>query len=155
MARLALNSERYGFLKKTAMVGDCWKWLGPTERGGMRYGLVHRNGATLRAHRVSYAMFVGPIMSGFVLHSCDRPLCVNPEHLRSGTQRENCMDAMARDRHSRGERNGNSKLTDDDICDIRRNRANGVTLRELADWYGMTESGISMIARRKNWRHVV
>lgn len=72
----------------------CWLWLGTTSNG---YGRIDHGGKTLRAHRASYEEFVGPIPKGFcVLHRCDTPCCVNPEHLFLGTQQDNMSDKAAK-----------------------------------------------------------
>lgn len=75
----------------------CWEYRGARlalQAGG--YGIVRRG---YRAHRVSYEHFIGPIPEGMmVLHSCDNPPCVNPQHLRIGTAADNMADALARGR---------------------------------------------------------
>jgi len=62
---------------------ECWIWEGGT-RG--QYGAGWLNGRTQGAHCVSYQLFVGSIPDGIeVMHKCDVPLCVNPNHLKLGT----------------------------------------------------------------------
>ena len=78
----------------------CWIWSGVTDKYG--YGQIpnpankHRK---LKAHRVAYECFVGPIPAGLhVLHSCDHPACVNPQHLHVGTHAQNMREAVERGR---------------------------------------------------------
>lgn len=78
---------------------ECWFWIATVNNKG--YGQL--NGKY--AHRVSYELSNGPIPQGmFVLHSCDVPCCVNPAHLRVGTQKDNMKDAAKRDRIAYGKR---------------------------------------------------
>ena len=79
----------------------CWEWQAARNKKG--YGLIGdengRDGRTLLAHRVSYELFVGPIPSGLlVMHKCDNPRCVNPEHLKVGTAQENSNDMVDKGR---------------------------------------------------------
>ena len=74
---------------------DCWLWAGAHNR----YGHLAVNGETKLAHRVSWELAHGPITGGMnVLHKCDTPLCVRPDHLFLGTQRENILDAVRKGR---------------------------------------------------------
>lgn len=77
-----------------------WLWLGGRAGGvGGEYGTIKISGCNQLAHRVSYKLFRGPIPPGlFVLHNCDIPLCVNPECLRVGTQKDNVKDRLDRGR---------------------------------------------------------
>ena len=76
------------FWPKIDKSGDCWEWLGVKVRGG--YGRIGSRGRTLQAHRVAYELCVGPIPEGLVIdHMCHNPSCVNPEHLRAVTQKQN------------------------------------------------------------------
>lgn len=75
----------------------CWNWIKSVSNKG--YGWFRQDGHEL-AHRWAYATFRGPIPAGlFVLHSCDNPKCVNPNHLFLGTNRDNIRDMVAKGRH--------------------------------------------------------
>jgi len=78
--------------------GECWEW----GKGDGNYGTfsISKN-RTIGAHRVSYALFVGPVPDKMqVCHRCDNPSCVKPDHLFLGTQKDNMRDM--RDKKSRG-----------------------------------------------------
>ena len=75
----------------------CWNWTKSTSPDG--YGKLKRNGVTMRAHRIFYEHFNGPITDNLhVLHRCDNPLCVNPEHLFLGTRVDNMQDMIEKGR---------------------------------------------------------
>lgn len=87
----------WSFVDKTM---DCWEWTGARHPHGYGWAPFKRDGERL-AHRVSYLISKGPIPEGMhILHSCDNPPCVNPDHLRAGTRRENALDMHERGRHS-------------------------------------------------------
>jgi len=82
----------------TRREGDCLVWTKARNSDG--YGSLGRNGKTIGAHRAAYSDLVGPIPEGLsVLHHCDNPPCVNPEHLFLGTQKDNVHDALEKKRH--------------------------------------------------------
>jgi hypothetical protein len=130
----------------------CWLWLGATSRGG--YGAAKRNQKQWAAHRLMWTLQRGPIPEGLnVLHRCDTPLCVNPDHLFLGTNADNTADMRqkGRGRSAPGEAQGGAKLTADQVRAIRADPRPGVA---VARGYGITPSSVTLIKQRKNWRHV-
>lgn len=74
----------------------CWKWTGCISA---RYGLFWVFGRKYKAHRVSWMIENGAIPEGlWILHKCDNPPCVNPNHLFSGNRSENMLDAARKGR---------------------------------------------------------
>lgn len=76
----------------------CWVWCGPQGHNG--YGMFWNDGRSVRAHRLSLEMSTGKrIPTGMlVLHKCDNPPCVNPDHLFLGTHHDNAIDAVNKGR---------------------------------------------------------
>jgi len=130
----------------------CWNWQGYRDKKG--YGRCEDASGEVLAHRLSYMEFVGPIPSGLhILHSCDNPSCINPGHLRAGTNDDNMADRVERDRSHKpkGVLNCKAKLTDDDVRTI---RASGLSRAELSLIYGVAPTSISNIRLRRTWQHV-
>jgi hypothetical protein len=106
-----------------------------------------------RAHIAAYLIANGQLPKGkYVCHTCDNPPCCNPSHLFLGTAKDNYEDSKAKDRHSRGERNGFSKLTADEVRAIRRDRRVQV---DIARSYGIRQTTVSEIKRGNLWKHLV
>jgi hypothetical protein len=79
----------------------CWLWEGAVTNDG--YGMICRNGTTLRVHRLAWEEVNGPIPDGLnVCHTCDVPACCNPAHLFVGTQQDNVSDMRAKGRFKGG-----------------------------------------------------
>jgi hypothetical protein len=90
-----------------------------------------------------------------VLHLCNRPACVRPDHLRLDTQWANMQHAVETGRMPRGERQGRAILTEAQVLEIRRLHATGeFTQREMGERFGVTVQTISAIIRRTNWRYL-
>lgn len=114
----------------------CHLWRAAGVRGG--YGLVKQRGVKMAAHRASWTRAHGPIPDGlYVLHKCDTPLCVNPEHLFLGTAADNYADARAKGRHTHGE-NSTSPLTAAQVLDIRRRCASGESQASVGRRHGVS-----------------
>lgn len=134
---------------------ECWEWLGSKNSRG--YGRVVWNGKNVRAHRVAWELANGPIPEGkCVLHYCDNPSCVNPHHLWVGSHADNMHDMVEKGRqvYHRGESHGMSKLTEQDVREIRFFLDAGYSQKALALMYGVSISTISLIKTGKIWRCV-
>lgn len=85
------------FWAKVDKSGECWLWTAGTFRRG--YGAIKVDGKQVKAHRLAHELFIGPIPEGLhVLHRCDVPGCVRPEHLYAGTDKDNVRDRSSRKR---------------------------------------------------------
>lgn len=108
--RLIDATARARFRAKVTPDGECVRWIGARDTWG--YGNFHVNTPagprTVKAHQAAYLIAVGELPAGkYLLHACDHPWCVNPAHLRPGTNSENIREAYARN----GFLNQNSRKT--------------------------------------------
>jgi hypothetical protein len=145
------------FWEKVRKANSCWLWTGSVNAAG--YGQVQctdRKRPVL-SHRVSWELANGSIPDGqCVLHRCDNPRCVNPDHLFIGTQLDNIADAVTKRRNPRGAQFPQAKLRDADVRTIRRRYSTGgITQMKLAQEYGVSDGVICEIISRKRWTHVV
>ena len=132
---------------------DCWIWSGMKNKAG--YGLMSYQGKQHTAHRLSAEFSNNNPKGKFVCHSCDNTSCVNPKHLFLGTTQDNTQDRFIKDRSAKGETIGTSKLTEQQVLDIRyRYSLGNISLRKLAKHYGLGESSIHPIIQRKTWKHI-
>jgi hypothetical protein len=139
---------------KKGVGNECWVWVGARASNG--YGVFKKKGA----HRVSWELHCGKIPDGlFVLHKCDNPPCVRPDHLFIGDQTDNMSDASKKGRividNMPGEKHPLSKLTEDAVRKIRAEyEVGGKTQYALADKYGVSQSVIRDVVLRRGWKHV-
>jgi HNH endonuclease len=145
----------------------CWDWVGGNIRG---YGHFWVNGKTVKAHRYSYTVYVGEIPNGLlVLHKCDNPSCVNPDHLFVGTELENRQDCTGKGRQARGNTHGSktrpesvlrggrhprTRLTETLVKKIRVEYVKGSTSRGtygLAAKYNLSQATIQRVTSGTDW----
>lgn len=89
------------FWSRVVKTEKCWLWVGGCSENG--YGAFYWQGKQTGAHRVSYELTHGSIASELlVLHKCDNPPCVNPDHLFLGTHQDNMTDKVLKGRHPKG-----------------------------------------------------
>ena len=134
-------------------INECWLWTGAKFKDN--YGAFWVDGKSVRAHRVSYELAKGKITDGLcVLHKCDNPLCVNPNHLFMGSDADNVRDCATKNRrnYSYGENNGSAKLSGEDILRIRELLLIGISTKEIGNMYGVSQQSISLINTNKTWK---
>ena len=142
--------------KTTKLPTGCWEWQGLRFSEG--YGRTKLLGSkeTL-THRISWLLHGNEIPSGLcVLHRCDNPPCLNPEHLFLGTRGDNNRDREAKGRggQPRGSANGQSKLNAAMVREIRQ-RSDEEGGRSLAQEYGVSPTSIRNILDGVTWSWVI
>jgi len=155
----AIRARFMSFVQVDPVTG-CWIWQGHCDDRG--YGKFS-DGGTKRAIRVAFRLFKGRRIrrdhNG--LHSCDRPPCVNPDHLTAGTQRTNVLDMIRKGRHGAQRHpeiyqalilkvNG-SKLKPDQVREIRRSTE---STRALAARFQVNRLTIQRVRSREFWGSV-
>lgn len=136
----------YRLLKNYKVIGDCWEWTGSKTRDG--YGVIGIGRKQYRASRMSYTIHKGFIPSGMcVCHTCDNPLCINPDHLFLGTHKENTQDMMKKGRKSIMIDTDHplTKITHEQRKSVISLRRSGKSLNEIAALYGVVFQTISRI----------
>lgn len=122
----------------------CWLWQAYCMKNG--YGFFRTPTKNELAHRVSYRLFVGLLDARDVMHKCDTPSCVNPNHLSLGTRKENMQDAKKKMRMRSGGQHGRAKLTDEQIAFAKKSNK---LQREIAATLGVSQGHISAIKNGK------
>lgn len=144
------------FWEKVDRSGDCWTWTAYRNPAG--YGEISlggRLGAAL-AHRIAYELTLHPVPGDLhVLHRCDNPACVRPDHLFLGTHLDNMRDMTAKGRGRqvaagrRGEDNGNVRITDAQVAEIRNRIAAGDSQAAIARAFNVSKTLIHLIKHGK------
>ena len=140
----------------------CIHWIGHSDKNG--YGMLEvtfENGKKLmRSHRLAYEQKNGPILDGlWVLHKCDKPTCINPNHLFLGTPKDNVQDMMSKKRNKcgklglPGEKNPKAKLTVDQVKAMRLH-SNYIKPKDLAILYSMSVPNVRKIINHVYWKNV-
>jgi hypothetical protein len=135
----------------------CWKWNGEIDKDGYgRMKLPHSKGKRL-AHRASWQVHNGEIPKGLcVLHKCDNPPCVNPDHLFLGTNRDNSDDMVRKNRQARGSKSGRAILTESDVLKIRKMyKSNGHNIVAISKAFPQVKRvSIHDVVYRYAWKHI-
>lgn len=155
MSRNGTTEER--FWKKVNKNGPngCWLWIGWAQEG---YGRLTDEavGKEVGAHRYSYKLHKGDPGPLLVCHTCDVTLCVNPDHLYAGTQKQNMEDMVARKRQNKakGVNAARSKLTESIVLEIRKDLATGMHDVAIMAKHGTSRGNIYAIKNRTTWKHI-
>lgn len=142
------------FMSKVKKVSSgCWEWQAGILFG---YGRFWLNGREIKAHRASHQFFIGEIPAGLsVCHTCDNRSCVNPDHFFLGTALDNARDRESKGRGGRekrvGDKNPNSKISNNDAIIIRDCYTKGMNQKEIAAKFGLGQPAISRIINHKRY----
>jgi hypothetical protein len=140
---------------------ECWPWTGYVMPSG--YGRARVKGiGRVYAHRQAYEFAsedVGLIPDGmFCCHTCSNKLCCNPAHLFLATPAQSVENNFRRGLVKRGSELPFAKLTEAEVCEIRRRHAAeaklGISQAKLAKEYGVSAGAIQRVLERKNWKDV-
>jgi hypothetical protein len=153
-----LEQRFWAKVKKSDDPLDCWVWTGGKDSHG--YGVIRVGDSSDRSHRVSWVMHRGPIPDGFwVLHRCDNPPCIRPDHLFLGTVSDNNRDRHQKGRSRGGKLHGtavgHAKLTEESVFEARvRYAMGGMTCAQLGEEYGVCGTVMAKAVNGKTWAHV-
>lgn len=141
------------FWSKVDKSGSCWVWKAGKFPNG--YGSFWMNGKSIGAHTCSWRFHFGKVPPGkYVLHSCDNPSCVNPEHLFLGTHGDNMKDKATKGRQTRGIDVNTCKLSESDVIEIRNLFLCGIDQLSISSNYGVSRRTINHIVNRKTWKDI-
>ena len=146
-----MTIERFETLFIPEPMSGCWLWLGPLHSESKPYGRFNANTVTYAAHRWSFHHYKHDPGSLWVLHHCDNPTCVNPDHLVLGTAQDNSSDMVRKQRQNRGT-SVNKAKADENLVRYIRAYKGGVA--ELARIVGLSRASVQKIRRGDTWRHV-
>lgn len=136
----------------------CWLWTGYKDESG--YGRVCINYRHFRAHRIAYCLEFGNVDSGLVVaHKCNNPACCNPRHLEATTQSANVVYSVGLGRTKlqprKGEQCQQTPLTAAMVQQIRAMYdAGNISQTKLGEQFGINQTCVGAIIRRKTWKHV-
>jgi len=147
------------FLAKVQKTDTCWLWIAGVNHFG--YGYFNRSSVKkavcVLAHRYSYELANGPIAGEMcVLHRCDNPRCVRPDHLFLGTRTDNSNDKIAKGRAAgaKGTSHPKARLTEPQVVEIRRRWENGESQMHLSREFKVGHRTVCAIVHRETWRHI-
>lgn len=128
----------------------CWLWMGAVNSQGRSTVGLPKSRKTITAHRLSFLLFKGEVPAGLhVLHKCDIPLYVNPDHLWLGTHQDNMNDCKHKNRKAKGLKHPRTKLTLEQINAI---IVDPRLQQIIANEYGIHNSYVSQLKNKKRVR---
>lgn len=146
------------FFSSVDKTESCWNWTGYCDANG--YSRITIRSELFLGHVLSYLLHYGPIPDKLhVCHSCDNPKCVNPKHLWLGTHQENMKDRNEKGRCGVSGRYGEdintSKLTEEQVREIRSCVEKGAKQTQMAKRFGVSRSTINSLIKRRTWKQSI
>ena len=140
------------FWSKTLKTDNCWGWIGTLHGDGRASFWDNNKPGYVTAARFCWELHFGPIPIGMcVLHHCDNPRCVRPDHLFLGTRDENVKDRQVQNRQANGSRNARAKLSETEVIRIRLLYSNGTTAKQIAKHFGLSQNHVYAITGKRYW----
>lgn len=146
----------WSYIDQSGGPNVCWPWMKSRNAGG--YGVFMIDNQRWLAHRLAYALthreHPGELC---ILHRCDNPPCCNPAHHWAGNRAENAQDSATKGRHAdqAGSANGNAKLTEQDVLEIRTLYwPRKMTRAMLAEKFGVSIAAIEHVIYGDHWEHI-
>lgn len=138
-------------------INECWVWIGTIQdkyKKGHQHGVLWYNNNYVQAHRIMFHNFIEDVPiykpgEKIVIHKCSHEnngRCINPWHLKLGTSKENTKDAMGSQTlylYGSNDKNPNSKLTNNEIEEIRKLKNSGLSQQKIANMYNINQSQVS------------
>lgn len=140
------------FWEKVEKTDGCWIWKSGVNHSGYGKFTLDGKNRSLPAHRVAWMITHGemPKSSVYVLHICDKPLCVNPDHLFLGTAKDNALDALKKGRMN--PKPYCQKLTLEQVLEIRQRYSLGESYSKIAEAYSIDKTNVACIVKHKTWK---
>lgn len=157
-----LERLKKSFEKHVIRQDGCWSWKGPIAKGGYPVMSCRRDIGSDRGHKASWLIHKGEIPEAMhVCHSCDNPICTNPEHLWLGTHKQNYDDKIAKGRArwvkpptKVGSENASAKLNEVQVKEIKKLLSIGHPCYMIGKKYDVSATTIKRIRNGVNWSHV-
>lgn len=123
------------------------------KKGKWGHCMTSYNGVSMGVYRHIYIECFGEIPDGMIVrHKCDNGSCINPEHLELGTEQDNKDDMVKRGRSVKGEKNGNTKITEGIAYFIKNDTEH--TAKEICEKFGIAMRQVMRIRSGERWSHV-
>ena len=142
---MAVKSLEERFWAKVNKTDNCWVWKGSTSQG---YGTFILEGKIKRATHISWFLHTGEWPKNQINHKCNNTLCIRIDHVYDGTLSDNGIDTLAIGS------NPMQKLTEESVIEIKNMLDGGVKIKDISEFYGVSNSTIYNITNGRNWNHI-
>lgn len=143
----------WNFWNRVVKTDRCWNWIGAKTKAG--YGTYSKNKIQYYTHRYVLLLLGYDLEEKVVLHTCDNPICCNPDHLKIGTHADNVADKVRKKRHKFGsDCNLATVLDEDKVRLIKQDFKAGLSNKNIALKYNIDPTLVSKIKNNHTWSHV-